>query len=556
MDAFAIPGRASSLARSVSAGQVNLRPIVAHACDLARGHGVCEGMSLADARALCPGLIDLPHDPAKDAHSLEALARWLMRFTPDVALEGSDAIFLDVTGCEELFGGLDRLLGLVTSSIARMGLRANVVIAPTPGAAWAIASCGSFGKKPLSDNPKGCPPERTREGSGIDPRLTQILREYAQDDKPNKSDQVRANAQGASSAGLNRIITPKQLLLALHSLPPYALRLEPAVRDALHKVGIDTIGQLLALPRNTLPARFGDQLLLRLDQALGRTPELLPLLDHRSPIKAQMRFDYAIDSLETIWEIFRRLIAQVTTELRRRGCGARQLVLRFERDRAQPLEHTVLLSAASRDDRNLINLLRCALEKIETHQGFTGFFLGVPVFEKLAEEQSLLMGQKERDAQVESLRLIERLRARFGERTVEAAQPVESHLPERACAYVEAAAISNRPADKTKFAVVSTDPDIHAPSTDRPLHLLAAPVEIAVIVSPSEDREGHPISLTFRGKVHRLACSIGPERIAGIWWDGHNKTRDYFEVEDDAGLRFWIFRVMETWRWFLHGSFA
>jgi protein ImuB len=85
--------------------------------------------------------------------------------------------------------------------------------------------------------------------------------------------------------------------------------------------------------------------------------------------------------------------------------------------------------------------------------------------------------------------------------------------------------------------------------------LLPTPIEVGVIVSPSDDREGHPVALTHEGRVHRLRITVGPERVAGVWWSGHDRTRDYFDVADEEGRRFWIFRVIETWRWYLHGVF-
>ena len=75
------------------------------------------------------------------------------------------------------------------------------------------------------------------------------------------------------------------------------------------------------------------------------------------------------------------------------------------------------------------------------------------------------------------------------------------------------------------------------------------------MVSPSDDRDGRPISFTWDGEVHRLPHGVGPERIAGHWWRGHHRTRDYFDIEDEDGRRFWIFRVRETNRWYLHGEF-
>jgi hypothetical protein len=44
--------------------------------------------------------------------------------------------------------------------------------------------------------------------------------------------------------------------------------------------------------------------------------------------------------------------------------------------------------------------------------------------------------------------------------------------------------------------------------------------------------------------------------VAGVWWTGHDKTRDYFDVVDHAGRRFWVFRALPSRRWFLHGAFA
>jgi protein ImuB len=77
------------------------------------------------------------------------------------------------------------------------------------------------------------------------------------------------------------------------------------------------------------------------------------------------------------------------------------------------------------------------------------------------------------------------------------------------------------------------------------------PREVRCMVSPL----GAPISFSDAGDVFDLSLVRGPERITGLWWEGRDKTRDYFDVEDSTGRRFWIFRVLENRRWFLHGIF-
>jgi protein ImuB len=88
---------------------------------------------------------------------------------------------------------------------------------------------------------------------------------------------------------------------------------------------------------------------------------------------------------------------------------------------------------------------------------------------------------------------------------------------------------------------------------NRPLHLLPTPIEIHCSSLTGDLDERKPISFTHAGQVHPLIHCNGPERITGSWWEGRNKTRDYFEAEDHAGERFWIFRVEETRKWYLHG---
>jgi protein ImuB len=81
------------------------------------------------------------------------------------------------------------------------------------------------------------------------------------------------------------------------------------------------------------------------------------------------------------------------------------------------------------------------------------------------------------------------------------------------------------------------------------------PCEVRVMVRPSHDRDGAPVAFTLEGETRRIVHAVGPERIGGAWWTGNDKTRDYFEVEDEAGRRWWLFRVLQSSRWYLHGRF-
>ncbi|HWE01029.1 MAG TPA: DNA polymerase Y family protein [Tepidisphaeraceae bacterium] len=516
--------------------------------------GVRSGMTLTQARALCAHVRHAEHQPLRDNRSLQSLARWLMRFSPVVALAHpqaadpsaqsprsrsakkekdlapapiSHAVFLDITGCDRLFGGVENLVGQIRDSIGRLHIAARVAVAPTPGAAWAIATAGQDGA----------------------------------------------------------IVSPERLAAVLSPLPPAALRLNDDLVAALHHLGLATIGQLIHLPRDVLPARFGAELLHRLDQALGNIPEPLVPLEHPAPVESKMDFDGPVSSLEAIHQVSRRLLEDITRQLTSRGNGARQLDIELTRAYADPVKKSISLSHPSRNARSLFNLIQCALEDLQAPQnfalpygrvgkktkmnskpaspilhddGFLSVALRIPLLQRLSEEQIFLLDQDRQIGQLEVGRLIDRLRLRLGEGAASQVELVESHLPEKAWGKVKS---------QTRILDIGTKSETRNPKNEksnlshdicavRPFHLLASPAEVRVMVTPSDAIEGRPAAFVYAHCVHPVTCWAGPERIAGCWWDGHDKIRDYFEVEDPSGRRFWIFRVAQTAKWYLHGSYA
>ncbi len=522
-----ISGPSLVLIRTVAA-----RQLVTFACANATAAGVVPGMSLAEARALCTGLAHLDHRPDKDLQALQALARWMVRFSPVVAVEPPDALFLDVTGSERLFSGMDRLLGLATESLSRLKLRHGIAIAPTPGAAWALAS------------------------------------------RPSDPGKSRAQHRSESSSGSRgaRIFDLDQLPAALAPLPVSFLRLGNDLVRTFHSLGIETIGQLVRLPRETLPARFGTTVLKRLDQALGRTPEPLLPIAHFQPVVAGMEFEGGVDSLTDLWQACKHLLKDVLHELHQRGCGARTLVAEFLLNGLPPVTKTIQLSRPTVDLTGLWNLLRCATETVKCgNDGFAGLRLSVPVFERLTLEQLHLLDREAQLAEGEIDYLIERLRVRLGEAAVAFPTPVESHLPEKAVSFAThkrpavqkkkprqatAQTSSLLPVSNPAFKLVPPTPveSTHREIKSRPLHLLPEPIEIGCAMMSNELGEDLPISFTHAGEAFNLVHRNGPERITGSWWEGRNKTRDYFDVEDQSGQRFWLFQVDETRKWYLHGK--
>ena len=122
------------------------------------------GMGIADARAMYPAIEIVAADPEADRRLLEALADWCDRYTPLVALDGEDGLFLDITGCAHLFGGEEAMLDGMLASFFEQGFRTRAGLASTPGAAWAAArfsldgTIREGGRTILSRKPSACCP--------------------------------------------------------------------------------------------------------------------------------------------------------------------------------------------------------------------------------------------------------------------------------------------------------------------------------------------------------------------------------------------------------------
>src|SRR5690606_16219956 len=130
-------------------------------------------------------------------------------------------------------GGEARLLADAQQNFARRRLTARLAIAPTAGAAWALAHYG---------------PERA-------------------------------------------ILAPDDAAERLADLPVAALRLDDDVLTVLRRLGLKRLGQLGTIGRDAIQRRFRNRRspaanpLLRMDQLLGRVSEpLLPVIAVPAPL--------------------------------------------------------------------------------------------------------------------------------------------------------------------------------------------------------------------------------------------------------------------------------
>ncbi|WP_246665987.1 DNA polymerase Y family protein [Aquamicrobium sp. LC103] len=476
------------------------------------------GMGLADARAMYPGAEIVEADPQADRRLLEGLADWCDRYTPLVAIDGADGLFLDISGCAHLFGGERALLEDAGRRFLQQGFDVRAGLASTPGAAWAAAHFLA----------------------------------------PVPEELERAFGQGRPGEICPSILDEGREAEALAPLPLSALRLDPAVRAGLESVGLRTVGALLSAPRAPLARRFGAMLLVRLDQALGRVEEAVSPRLPVAPLSVERHLAEPVILMEDIERLVVLLTASLKPDLERRGEGARTLeLLLFRVDGAvrriavgasRPLREPALV-------QRLFHERLAALENgLDADCGFELVRLSAALLAPFEMAQADLHGDADDGGDTLAL-LADRIRARLGDDALLAPVPAQSHIPERAVANLPFAKQPTRGKAVPAAAVAEAAPE-------RPIRLFASPepVEVMAVEVP----EGPPLRFRWRRVLHQVARSEGPERIAPEWW--HDRadapTRDYFRVEDEQGRRYWLYRQglygasKEMPRWFMHGIFA
>jgi protein ImuB len=188
---------------------------VVDCCPLAQRQGVRPLMPLTEATALANPHLE-KFNPQADRLALEKLAGWCEQFSPAIALEEPDCLFMDVTGLVPIFGSEQSLATQMRRAFHERSLIMQVAITDTYVGAWALSHCS---------------------GEHVS------------------------------------IVPPGKVCEAISRLSVAGLNLGEQIETTLNELGVETIGQLAAIPRDELASGFDAALINRLKQATGEQPE-------------------------------------------------------------------------------------------------------------------------------------------------------------------------------------------------------------------------------------------------------------------------------------------
>lgn len=426
----------------------------------ARALGLRAGQSLTAAQALVPGFATVVHDPADTEQLQQLLAAWAYGFSSSVSLKYPRVLLMEIESSLKLFGPWHVFEARLREELTKQGFRHRIVVAPNPIAARMLANM--------------------HDGLSID--------------------------------------CPHELRRTLEQMPLDRIGLSREATTAMTRMGLRSVRQVLALPRDTLARRFPASVLQHLDTLLGERPVALECYTPPDFFDVRIELNFDVESHQALLFPLKRLIADLALFLAGRDSGVQRFALHLEHVDGPESVVPVGLLSAERDPSMLFELARGRLEQVLVASPVRAVRLQardlpdfVPTHRELFDERV------QQTLPWEQLR--ERLRARLGDESVCGLRAQADHRPE--CAW--------QPQSTSK-------PVLLVRGVTRPGWLLREPLPLP---------------------VHATRIVAGPERIESGWWDGGDVRRDYYLVETANGQRAWAYRcVGEQGELLLHGWFA
>lgn len=441
--------------------------------------GIKPGMGLGSAAALCRDLQVHPYQKETETEKLKEIAHWLYLVTSDIALFPPQGLALKVTNMLTLYNDLEGYWQALQRHLDTLQLQYCYACAYSPLVARLLARTGL---NQIDDNHAA---------------IQQLLQRY----------------------------------------PVSASELQHKTIEKLQRIGIHTLGDLLALPLSEVARRFDIELVNYIGRLSGHFRHPLELYYPPEQFMRHLDLLYELEHITWLEKPLHGLFIQLEAFLRLRDQLACELSLTLhQRDGGKQL---IGFSSAQGDylASQWQQLSQLTLESVRLNAPVTALTLQVSrIAEQQPEHQDLFNGPQ---GNISAAGLISLLQAKLGKQAVKGITLTDDPRPEKATLLNEPVLDKPMPresisktADQAKAAAM-TNNTLYPARSPRPSLLLPEPEPLTEAVTLMQ----------------------GPERLATGWWDTGEIIRDYFIARSETGRWLWLFRNRNK-QWFIHGIFS
>ncbi len=452
----------------------------------ARRSGVLPGWRYAAAFSLASELRAGEVSPAEVSKAVTTLTTQLMRFSPEVEPCASEpgVFWLNRMGLDRLYPSPAKWVHALHEAIRTQDFQANIVAGFSRFGTYAVAKATS-GTLIFSD-----PAEERR---------------------------------------------------AVEKIPLNRLNIEAEFRDALFKLGIETVGALLALPPGGLRERFGAGAHRLYRMAAGELATPFNSFKPEAPAMQRCILDDAENDTTRLLFIIKQQLYPLLATLAARAQALAGLWLSLLRDRQGWVKEQIRPATPTLDTSQIVDLIRLRLESMKFSAGVMEIELRAESSAATAEQLRMFVDQPARDLDAAN-RALARLRAEFGEQAVVYAKLTNGHLPEARFAWEPLDRIDLPKNDLNNLNVLNRSSVLVRRILAKPMELSGGPY--------SNHEDGWLLLGPKYGTVDKLT---GPYVFSGGWWN-REIHREYYFAETRRGDLLWLYFDRMRRRWFLQGA--
>ncbi|MEI9940143.1 MAG: DNA polymerase Y family protein [Pseudomonadota bacterium] len=456
----------------------------------AKRYGVREGQTIAEACALVANLVVREVTQAEVLETLGSIAEVGLSLGSTVSVAAPDTVCVDITGSAHLQGGELALGSEFANRVRAMGHSVRVAI---------------------SDGPR-------------------LARAFAQWFSPSAAD---PEDRGVC------VVPSEHTVPAFAALPINALPLSSDTAGWFVRLGVFTIGELCALPRQALGSRLGETTASVTELCAGRDRAPLVAFVPERTVTESSAWDEPVTGTEPLSFVLGGLVSRVSARLTGRGEAAQSLVLtivhdpaiaRFRGEKAEIVLRFKLAAPLYRADE-MRRVLSARLARTKLGAPSLGMHLSVPklvpaVARQLELSQVLAGSTVSVAADDEIPVLIAELSAELGEDKVGTLELCDSHRPEAKSVLSPARlepATRSRTSNTKKARLRKAEPSF-AELPGAPTRLLPEPCELHGPL-----RVG--VSLAIERSLYTIEHLRFEQRLDAVEWWGHAPvTRDYVRL--------------------------
>lgn len=460
------------------------------ACERARSAGVLAGQRYAHALSLCGGLRARVVPAEQIEAAITELRAKLHALSPSVEPGEPGTFWLDGAGLERVFvdgrGPTGTAWGMaIGRAVAELGYHGAIVVGFSRFATYAIARA-------------------TRHGVTV----------------------LRSDADERTAAS---------------AVPLARLDIDPKLRDALARLGVTTVGQMVRLPGGGILERFGREAHRLYQLAAGeRWDPLVPVAPPEAPDERVLLDDEEHDVERLVFAIkspLDRLLERLAARGRALTALHLELSLKHAVGHVEVRADCIKPAAATLDGRALLRLVHLRLTGMPPVAPINAIRVWADDVAATREQLALFAAKPRRDLRAADDAL-SKVRAELGDDAVVRAVLREGHLPEASFGWERLAHVPR----------AQPDPKLVRPLVRR---LLVKPQPLPPQARQVRD-DGWLLSGLEHGAVERI---LGPYIVSGGWWAGSPEVhREYHFAELRRGDCLWVYYDRNRRRWFWQGA--